>query len=204
MNETPNTVHGRLLESAHIAGYTFKRAWDELRWLLEDERWQQLGFSDGAAFAESIYGLFSEFRGTVEQRKEVANALAGIASQRAIAKVLGVGTGTVARDLGAPSGARQAAKPKESEATEAQAAPNGAPWFADDADPTKLAKLREKSKKKRDERQALHATLAKQNAALPISERKYSAIYADPPWRFETWGELGKTLSAKLTTRRSI
>ena len=98
--ETPNTVHGRLLKYSHFAGYSFKRAWDELKWLLQDDRWKELGFADGSAFAESIYGLFPEFKGTIDQRKEVANALAGIASQRAIAKVLGVGKDTVSRDLG--------------------------------------------------------------------------------------------------------
>ena len=71
------------------------------------------------------------------------------------------------------------------------------PWFEDTANPSKLARLREKGAKKRDARLALHASLAERNAALPVTERKYAAILADPPWQFKVWGELGKTNSAE-------
>jgi hypothetical protein len=37
--ETPNIVYGRLLESAHISGYSFERVCAELEWLLEEDRW---------------------------------------------------------------------------------------------------------------------------------------------------------------------
>lgn len=159
MIETPNTVHGRLLESAHIAGYTFKRAWDELKWLLQDGRWETLGFRDGAAFTESIHGLFAEFKGTIEQRKEVANALSGIASQRAIAKVLGVGKDTVARDLekrdgaNAPSTGINTSEVKgDSPASGANAPPSAA--FQRDVDPYKLARDQVNQEESRKERLA--------------------------------------------------
>lgn len=132
-------VHGRLLESAHIAGYTFNRAADELKWLLKDDRWKGLGFADGAAFAESIYGLFKEFKGTIEQRKEVAQQLAGVASQRAIAKVLGVNASTVSRDLSVANATDAPEKPNKNGPSNvpgvANATPGApAPWFNRDGE----------------------------------------------------------------------
>jgi hypothetical protein len=59
--ETPDTVHGRLLEAVHIAGYTWKRACDELDWILDDNRWQAVGGGD-----KTIKTLL---RGCVEIRK---------------------------------------------------------------------------------------------------------------------------------------
>ena len=38
--ETPDTVHGRLLADFHIAGYSFERACAELKYLLEADRWK--------------------------------------------------------------------------------------------------------------------------------------------------------------------
>ena len=40
-------------------------------------------------------------------------------------------------------------------------------------------------------------SLAERNAALPVTQRKYAAILADPPWQFKVWDELGKTNSAE-------
>ena len=39
------------------------------------------------------------------------------------------------------------------------------------------------------------AHLIARNATLPIGERRYGVIYADPPWPWETYSELGKELS---------
>jgi N6-adenosine-specific RNA methylase IME4/stage V sporulation protein SpoVS len=139
---------------------------------------------------------FSEFKGTVDQRKEVAGALAGIASQRAIAKVLGVGAGTVARDLGAPSGARDYEKPAVLADRNLSLAPSGAA-FQIDADPYRLAKNRERQEQKRVDRIALAQELTERNQSLPVGERTYSVIYADPPWSFEVWSESGKNLAAE-------
>ena len=50
--ETPDTVHGRLLESVHLSGYSAERACGELEWLLDEDRWQRVGagFTDINAF----------------------------------------------------------------------------------------------------------------------------------------------------------
>lgn len=183
MRETPNTVHGRLLESAHIAGYTFKRAWDELKWLLQEDRWKELGFKDGAEFAESIYGLFAEFKGTIDQRKEVADAIAGIANQRSAAKVLGVSESAVSRKFAG-------AKPKAENPAERAApinkeiAPASAAAFQRDVDPYKLAKKQVKQEESRKERLATIAEISSGNRELG-TETRFPIIYADPPWRYE-------------------
>ena len=55
-HETPNTVHGRLLEAVHLSGYSFERACSELEWLLDENRWKELGdgFEDINAFLKTI------------------------------------------------------------------------------------------------------------------------------------------------------
>jgi phage N-6-adenine-methyltransferase len=100
MTETPNTVHGRLLEAVHISGYTFERAYSELGWLLDDDRWKTVGdgFDDINAFLGTVN--LSEFRIGVEQRQKLARRLREIeASQRATARLLGVSQPTVLRAL---------------------------------------------------------------------------------------------------------
>lgn len=69
MSESPNTVHGRLLEAVHIAGYTFERACGELEYLLDEDRWRFVGdgFEDINAFLATLD--FSDFKLAVEQRK---------------------------------------------------------------------------------------------------------------------------------------
>lgn len=185
--ETPNHVHGRLLEAVHISGYTFERAFSELEWLLEDGRWQKIGagYDDINAFLATID--FSEFRIAIEQRKKFAGRLKQIqASQRATAKMLGVGAGTIARDLSpAPNGASAESLAAESGASGNETAPIGAPaWFQGDADPSKLARKQVKQAENRKARIANIAEISKGNRELDTAVR-YPIIYADPPWRYE-------------------
>jgi N6-adenosine-specific RNA methylase IME4 len=49
----------------------------------------------------------------------------------------------------------------------------------------------EKVEKMRIVRADKEAALAGKQRALP--DKRYGVIYADPPWRFETWGDAGKT-----------
>lgn len=100
-NDTPDRVHGRLLESVHLSGYSFGRACAELKWLLREDRWKRVepGFNDINAFLATID--FSELRPAREERKDIVRQLARIAAgQRATARALGVAQETVARDLG--------------------------------------------------------------------------------------------------------
>jgi len=99
MNETPDTVHGRLIESVHISGYSFERANQEFEWLLEEGRWKKIGqgYDDIDKFIATID--FSEFKISIENRKKISKKLADLrATQRAAAKMLGVGVATVNRD----------------------------------------------------------------------------------------------------------
>ena len=213
--ETPNTVHGRLLESSHFAGYSFKRAWDELKWLLQDDRWKELGFADGSAFAESIYGLFAEFKGTIDQRKEVANALAGIASQRAIAKVLGVGKDTVSRDLG--RGANAPSRESNAPKTNDHSNRNGAiaPAFALNVDPYKLAKKLERQDQRRRVRPANPTQLIAPELRVgdfrkclnDVADNSVSLIFTDPPYNKESiplYGDLAEFGSRVLKPGGSL
>jgi hypothetical protein len=191
MSENPNIVHGRLLEAAHISGYTFERACSELEHLLEGDRWRELGFDSGNAFAESIKSVFASFRISLEQRKPLSKKLTAIASQRAVAGVLGVDVATVNRDVAdaTPTLADSAESGQESESDVADATPA---WFQRDSDPSKLAKRHERLDKKLVKQRALAGELNARNADLPADGRKYQTIYADPPWQFQTRSEKGK------------
>lgn len=110
MSEKPDTIHGRLLEAVHISGYSFERAYSELEWLLDEDRWKLCGdgYEDIDEFLATIN--FSEFRVAIKKRKTLAKKLADIdASQRAIAGVFGVNQSTIHEDLsdGNPSKSKQ-------------------------------------------------------------------------------------------------
>ena len=191
MSETPNTVHGRLLEAVHISGYSFERACSELEWLLDEDRWKQIGsgFSDINAFLSTID--LSEFRIAIDQRKKLAKRLKDIeASQRATAKMLGVDETTVRRDLGHKSAANAAGEVREERensglqgSAAAIAAPQQFEWFQSETDPATLAK-KDAARKHRAEQQAQRDDdLSRAPTVWP--EGKYPVLYADPPWRYE-------------------
>lgn len=104
-----HSVYGQLQEGLHITGYTFARACTHLEWLLEDNRWKQCtpGFEDVNKFLESLLD-FKMFRASAEQRKRLANLIKKLqpqASNRQIARTLGVDEGTVRGDISAENSA---------------------------------------------------------------------------------------------------
>src|ERR1700694_1415392 len=108
-------AYGALREGVHIAGYSFERACGNLEWLLEQNRWRGVGdgFDDVNAFLASL--RLDSFRPLAEQRKRIAQRIKELqpkASNRQIAKVLGVGRSTVDRDTGpnGPAADRKASK----------------------------------------------------------------------------------------------
>ena len=116
--ENPDTVHGRLLESIHISCYTFERAASELKWLLRQERWKQVGpgYDDINDFIATLD--FGDLKAAREQRKDLVRQLAAIdAGQRATARLLGIDEKTVRRDIAA------IAAPAPSETTQEQTEP---------------------------------------------------------------------------------
>jgi hypothetical protein len=95
-------AYGALREGVHIAGYTFERACSKLEWLLEHDRWRGVGdgFTDVNAFLASI--RLDSFRPLAEQRKRIAQRIKELqpkASNRAIAKPLGVSHQTINADM---------------------------------------------------------------------------------------------------------
>jgi hypothetical protein len=99
-------IYGRQVEGVHFAGYSFERVCTHLEWLLEGDRWKLDGeYDDVDKFLDSI--KLDAFHVVAEQRKRIAQrikALQPAASQRAIAKVVGVTNVTVHRDFNAENG----------------------------------------------------------------------------------------------------
>ena len=164
MNEKPDTVHGRLLESVHISGYSFERASQKFEWLLEDDRWKNIspGYDDIDKFIATID--FSEFKISIEKRKKISKKLADLrATQRASAKMLGVGAGTIARDV-APSGAKPEKESAPVKDVEVDIAPNGAkpPSSQSGAAVAKMAAKKEEKTEKQKEREETRKKEAKE------------------------------------------
>ena len=99
-NETPNIRYGQLREAVVHYGFSAGRAVAELDWLLDEDRWMEVGsgFKDINDFLKTID--LSDFKFSIEQRKGIAKKLEAIeASQRATAKALGVSQPTIHEDL---------------------------------------------------------------------------------------------------------
>lgn len=126
-------MYGRLLEGAHIAGYSFERACTHLEWLLVDERWKLDGlFDEVNKFMLSI--KLDEFRPIAEQRKRIAQrikALQPAVSNRTIAKVVGVDHQTINNDFNGESSPRRDGEPKPNRHAREGAGENSPPRTAD-------------------------------------------------------------------------
>lgn len=104
--ESPAIVYGRLLESMTIGDGIAKRSKAQFAWLIEGDRYKdkELGFKNASAFVRSLAPIFSELKLSGEDQKELIEQANGIgASQRATADMLGVGVGTVNRELNSDS-----------------------------------------------------------------------------------------------------
>lgn len=120
--ERPDTVHGRLMESVHLSGYSFERACNELEWLLDEDRWRKVGggFKDIKAFLATLD--LSSFRLVAEQRQKIAARLAELeAPQRATAELLGISQRQVGRDLEANASSKDDLPKEETAPPEANA-----------------------------------------------------------------------------------
>ena len=103
--DTPDVIHGRMKEGAHIAGYGLQRAMENMRWLLEDSRYEQLagGYKNVNDFLRDTQDAFALLNIKPEERKQIAELVKELqpkASQRAIGELLGVDHVTVGTDLG--------------------------------------------------------------------------------------------------------
>lgn len=135
MGESPDTIHGRMKEGAHLAGYGLSRAMENLRWLLEDKRYEQLaaGYANVNEFLRDTGQAFKLLNIDPAERKQIATLVKELqpeASQRAIADMVGVSDKTIGTDLGAEYSAASPSIEQENVAETAEySAP--APWTAD-------------------------------------------------------------------------
>jgi hypothetical protein len=126
--ESESEAYGGLKEDIHLTGYTFERACMKLEWLLDEGRWERCGFSDVNEFLDSI--RLDKFRPIAEARKRIAARIKELqpkASNRAIAKALGVSDMTVGRDARAANAAPDSKKANENNFAKGTNATNVAP-----------------------------------------------------------------------------
>src|SRR5262245_55540427 len=99
--DKPEQMHGRLCEGILLTGFTLERAFDDLQWLLAEDRWR-LGdrYNNVNEFLASI--RLDQFRILADQRKRLAVRIKELqpeASNRTIAKMVGAGRATINRDV---------------------------------------------------------------------------------------------------------
>lgn len=192
--------YGALTEGVHVAGYTLERAMAQLEWLLEEDRWLQLGtpFVDINDFLKRIkLGEKEHLRIAAEHRVRLARRIKELqpeASQRAIARTLGVSNHTISRDIG-PTVAGPHGPPNGSEAAETvekgpATGPHGPLSGSEAARAVENAENKEaRAEAKKERRSQLEIDLAQRtvNLSQRLREKRYGVIYADPPWRFEPY-----------------
>jgi len=209
MEESPDTIHGRMKEGAHLAGYGLTRAMENLKWLLEDERYKQLsaGYRDVNEFLRDTKEAFRLLRIDPKERKQIAKLVKRLqpgASQRAIADMVGASDETIARDLGrrSPSATNVARRatvqegPIDVDATNVAPSPWTSRYHYDPA-----AKALAEQRKK--ERERLRAERLEKTAPAPrfqadnyeidkvyqgdasklkLPENSIDFVLTDPPW----------------------
>ncbi|WP_166294360.1 MT-A70 family methyltransferase [Bradyrhizobium sp. 2S1] len=176
-------AYGALREGVHIAGYSFERACGKLEWLLEADRWRAVGagFDDVNIFLSSI--KLDNLKTVAEQRKRVALKIKQLqpkASNRQIAKVLGVNRSTVDRDTGAnapPAGT----KASKISAGQTSAGANAPPVIAGAA-AAKLVARREEGKQARLDKVAADEQRVLQ--LVPVAG-KFRTLILDPAWDYD-------------------
>jgi N6-adenosine-specific RNA methylase IME4 len=182
-------AYGALREGVHIAGYSFERACGKLEWLLEQDRWRGVGdgFDNVNAFLASI--KLDSFRAVAEQRKRIAHRIKELqpkASNRAIAKTLGVHHDTVDRDVGG-NPPRAEKKASKINARQPQAGGNPPPVIAGAA-AAKIVERRQNDTAKTQQRRAeRERTLGAKIMAFP--DAKFGVIVADPEWHDDVYSE---------------
>jgi hypothetical protein len=232
---SPEEMYGRLSESIHMTGYTFQRACQEFEYLLDDDRWRQIGsgFEDIDDFLKTID--FSEFKIPMEKRKKISRKLSDLrATQRAAAKALGVGVGTVNRDLD-PDGTKPEKQGLKSLEKTEDDVPNGTkpPPAAITQSGQEAAKAAEKAARKkalkeikeieRKEKRAADAENAGliidpkddygiicgdfREVAEEIPDDSVSLIFTDPPYDRQSlrlYGDMAEIAARKLCDGGSL
>jgi N6-adenosine-specific RNA methylase IME4 len=179
-------------EGAHIAGYSLTRSIENLRWLLEDAKYEQLsaGYRNVNDFLRDTADAFKLLDIKPEERKQIAELIKELqpqASQRAIADLVGVSNETIAKDLGARTSVN---KLTVQDKTSEENIPIGVNKLTPPALPPDDYDVVEARRK----RQNVEASLVEKKKAIeryteevrcsPVLDKSYHVIYADPPWRY--------------------
>jgi hypothetical protein len=187
MTENPDIVYGRLLESAHISGYSFERVCSELEWLLDEDRWKQVGpgYEDVNKFLRSIDTSYYNLGANRPQLVQRIKELQPKASNRAIADMVGVAESTVRNDL-KPSAQNNAVAPSLPVPNSPANAQNNAPQTqGNNIVQVGLNQLRRAAKDtEREEKRKTNEALI--HSATPLLECLQQAVFdtivIDPPW----------------------
>lgn len=166
---------GELREGLHIAGYTFERACSRMERLLKGDRWKVGGrFKDVNGFLASLQ--FESLRHSAEQRKNIAKLIKVLqpkASNRQIAKTLGVSKDTVRGDL----------SPRHQKNTKENQPPEkvGGDFSPPAVSGAQAARAVARVERVKDHQETVSSRVAK--VALDASALgKFSVLLADPPW----------------------
>lgn len=143
-------LYGSAQRGIHIADYTLQVAQTELLTLIENEGWRFDGkFDDINEFLKSVQLIEKDkLRLGMETRRKFCAAIKlrqPQASNRAIAKALGVGKGTIDRDVRGPSDPPGAEKSSKANGQKRQGGPSGPPALSG-AEVGLLAQRREERK----------------------------------------------------------
>jgi DNA methylase len=181
--EPPNVMYGRLLEAAHLTGYTSYRLLDIAEALLAGDAWRTVGpgFTDVNVFLRSTdlsrFNLGDGRPALVRRIKELQPE----ASNRAIAAAIGVSHGTVNNDIKADTGQDCPPDAELTPAGQHQPADTGqdcppAEGYGAGAQAARLAQARrDRVKRDRDAQQRRDEQARAAAAAHP----------AQPTWRIE-------------------
>jgi N6-adenosine-specific RNA methylase IME4/predicted transcriptional regulator len=203
--ESPNTVHGRLMESVHLSGYTMARACKELEWLLDDDRWQKIGkgFDHVNDFLKTID--LSEFKISIERRKSLASKLQKLqASQRATARTLGVDQATIHYDLksdenSSPPKAIPLPIQREIDDSDENSSPPPSIIRQSGVEAAQAAERAAQKEEKLEERKTRYDDLTMNVCSIMDLHElitkgiKFRTIYADPPWKYSNQGTRAST-----------
>jgi 16S rRNA G966 N2-methylase RsmD len=186
-----NQTYGALTESLHIAGYTVERAFrNHLEPLIGGDARRRCGpgFDSINAFMDSL--RLDKFRLIADESRQIVARIKELqpkVANRQIARTLGVDEGAVRNDAAEKSASvRKSIKPVS--AAKDAAAEKSAPPGLTGAEVAKIARRREGLFSVRERRAEREAELGAKQAALP--QTRFGVIYADPPWRWETWSRV--------------
>ncbi len=166
---TESEAYGKLKEDVFFTGFGFERACQTLKWLLEDSRFVKCGtFADVNEFLNSLG--FEKFKTTVDQRADIVKLIKALqpeASNRAIAKALGVSKDTVRGDMGGEKSPPLSKKSNKDNDAGSGSGEKSPPSLSGDAAAKIVEKIETKKENKKNNKQRKANQRAEFDNALP-------------------------------------